>query len=136
LIQPAFSQTTTQDLKVAFIGDQGSNSDSIKVLQMIADEGADMVIHSGDFDYGDDPTDWDNNITNVLGSSFPYFASVGNHDVAAWSGYQQKLQDRLNLISGAVCTGDLGVKSSCHYQGLFFILSGVGKKLAVSNLKL
>ncbi len=93
---------------------------------MIADEGADMVIHSGDFDYGDNPTVWDDNITNVLGPSFPYFASVGNHDLAAWSGYQQKLQDRLNLISGAVCTGDLGVKSSCHYQGLFFILSGVG----------
>jgi len=127
LIQPAYSQTTTQDLKVAFIGDQGTNPfTTIRVLQMIKNEGADMVIHQGDFDYVDNPTVWDNNINTYLGPSFPYFASVGNHDVAAWSGYQQKLQDRLNLIPGAVCTGNLGVNSSCHYQGLFFILSGVG----------
>jgi hypothetical protein len=41
-------------------------------------------------------------------------------------GYQEKLQQRLALIPDATCTGDLGVNSSCTYQGLFFILSGVG----------
>ena len=114
------------NFKVAFLGDQGSNTNSEAVLQLIATENADMALHQGDFDYGDNPTFWNNQINAFLGPSFPYFASVGNHDVAQWSGYQQKLQERLALIPGAVCTGDLGVNSSCHYQGLFFILSGVG----------
>ena len=114
------------NFKVAFIGDQGSNSNSEAVLQLISNENADMVLHQGDFDYGDNPTVWNNQINTFLGPAFPYFASVGNHDLAQWSGYQQKLQERLNLVPGAVCTGDLGVNSSCHYQGLFFILSGVG----------
>jgi len=58
--------------------------------------------------------------------AYPYFASVGNHDEPVWSGYQQKLIDRLARIDGAVCTGDIGVKASCTYNGLFFILSGAG----------
>lgn len=114
------------NFKVAFIGDQGRGSDSVAVLQLIRDEGADMVLHQGDFDYGDNPDAWDQQINDVLGPDFPYFASIGNHDEPAWDGYQKKLYDRLNRLSDASCTGDLGVKSSCTYQGLFFILSGVG----------
>ena len=85
-----------------------------------------MVIHSGDFDYQDDPDGWDQQINETLGEDFPYFASIGNHDILAWDGYQEKLQDRLARISGAWCTGDLGVDSYCTYRGLFFVLSGVG----------
>jgi len=127
-IQMASAQATTPaGFKVAFIGDQGLGStDSIPVLQLIKNEGAGMVIHQGDFDYNDNPDAWDNQITSVLGDSFPYFASIGNHDVAAWSGYQLKLYNRLAKIDGAICSGDLGVKSSCTYQGIFFILSGAG----------
>jgi len=118
--------STVPNLKVAFIGDQGNNSNSIAVLNLIKNEGAQMVIHSGDFDYGDNPTAWDNNITSVLGANYPYFASVGNHDVAAWPGYQQKLQERLARVPEAICTGDLGVQSPCRFRGLFFLLSGAG----------
>ena len=125
-VQPAYSQTTTADFKVAFIGDQDYQASSVAVLSLIQSEQADMVIHSGDFDYYDNPEAWDTQINSVLGDDYPYFASIGNHDVIAWDGYQQKLQERLDKIPGAVCTGDLGVKSSCHYNGLFFILSGVG----------
>jgi 3',5'-cyclic AMP phosphodiesterase CpdA len=117
------------NLKVAFIGDQGSGQDAVSVLQLIRDEGADMVIHSGDFDYEDNPTRWDQTITSVLGASFPYFASVGNHDESRFygrGGYQEKLTQRVARVPDATCTGDLGVNSSCRYQGLFFILSGAG----------
>ena len=63
----------------------------------------------------------------MLGVSFPYFASVGNHDRVEWGGYQQKLVERLaRIIPGATCAGDYGVNSACSYQGLFFILSGAG----------
>jgi hypothetical protein len=121
--------STAPNLKVAFIGDQGRGSDALAVLQLIKDEGAHMVLHQGDFDYDDDPTRWDDNITSVLGADFPYFASVGNHDEAAFygaGGYQEKLAQRLSRMSGATCTGELAVNSACEYQGLFFILSGVG----------
>lgn len=116
------------NFKVAFFGDQDYGQDAIDVLQLIRDEGADMVIHSGDFDYGNKPNIWDGNITAVLGDDYPYFASIGNHDTDVWSAYQQKLEERLARVAGATCTGDLGVKSACKYQGLFFILSGAGTR--------
>ena len=43
--------TTPADFKVAFIADQGLRPHSIAVLQLIEDEGTDMVLHQGDFDY-------------------------------------------------------------------------------------
>jgi len=118
--------TTSPNLKVAFIGDQGLGKNSVAVLELIKDEEASMVIHSGDFDYSNDPDDWDDQINDVLGYDFPYFASIGNHDVKEWYEYQKKLYERLDEIPGANCAGDLGVKSNCYYQGLFFILSGAG----------
>ncbi len=121
--------TTTPNLKVAFIGDAGSGGDAIAVLQLIGDEAANMVIHSGDLDYQNNPALFDANVTSVLGADFPYFVSVGNHDDTQWygpGGYQERLQQRLDLNPGAHCTGDLGVNSWCTYQGLFFVLSGIG----------
>ena len=117
---------TPRNFKIAFIADQGLTTGSKAVLQLIKDERVDMVLHQGDFDYIDDPYSWDEQINETLGPDFPYFASIGNHDLLAWPGYQQKLQDRLDRIDGAVCDGELGVKSACVYQGIFFILSGAG----------
>jgi hypothetical protein len=123
------SSDLSQPLTVAFIGDQGSGDDARAVLQLIKAEGADLVLHQGDFDYEDDPDSWDALITSVLGADFPYFASIGNHDIEEFygsDGYQAKLKIRLKKGTGAHCDGDLGVKSACTFRGLFFILSGVG----------
>lgn len=121
------------NLKVAFIGDQGpasngSGTDGEKVLKLISEEKADLVIHLGDFDYDNDPESWDKSISDILGENYPYFATVGNHDVdgGKWLEYQKKLQTRLGKISGVACSGDLGVKSTCSFKGLFFVLSGIG----------
>ena len=65
-------------------------------------------------------------ISNVLGDDFPYFASIGGHDVLKWNEYQEKLHDRLKKNPDANCIGDFGVKSSCTYKGLFFILAAPG----------
>jgi hypothetical protein len=124
--ESSFAQETIENLKVAFIGDQGVNDNAALVLKLILSEGSDMVLHQGDFDYLDDPDLWDAQINNILGSDFPYFASIGNHDKLEWNGYQEKLQNRLDKIPNVQCSGDLGVKSSCNFNGLFFILSGVG----------
>jgi hypothetical protein len=112
--------------KIAFIGDQGTGSGARSVLELIRDEETDMVLHQGDFDYNNDPDTWMQQIDDILGPTFPYFASVGNHDVVAWEGYQSKLLSRLNRIEGAICTGDLGVNSACTYKGIYFVLSGIG----------
>ena len=117
---------TAPNLKVAFLGDQNDGSDAIEVMQLVKNERAHLVIHAGDADYSSDPENWDNNITSVLGADFPYFWAIGNHDPSARSGYQQVQAERIARVDGATCTGDVGVNSACTYQGLFFILSGVG----------
>ncbi len=125
--EPPGTVPTDTELRVAFIADQGLGPDSVAVLELIRDQGADFVIHAGDFDYEDDPEAWEAQIDGVLGADYPYFATPGNHDVPEWESYQQKLEQRLARIDGASCSGgDLGVLSACRYRGLFFILSGVG----------
>lgn len=121
--------STDPNLRVAFLGDQGLGSNPVAVLELIRDEGADMVLHQGDFDYADDPSAWLAQLDGVLGRNFPYFGTVGNHDLAAWdgpTGYQALLEARLANTEGAVCTGRVGVRASCTYRGLFFVTSGVG----------
>ena len=125
-IGPPEGRETAANLKVALFGDQGSGRDARAVLELIRDEGTDLVIHLGDFDYEDDPAAWDQLISDVLGSAFPYFAAIGNHDEDAWSAYQTLLLSRLQRIEGASCAGDYGINSACTYEGLFFVLSGVG----------
>jgi len=112
--------------KIVFIGDQGLGSNPVAVLNNIKAWAPHAVVHSGDFDYADNPTSWNNQINNVLGSSFPYFASIGNHDLARWTGYKAVLEERLAKITGAQCTGDIGVNMFCKYKGLLFVFSGIG----------
>jgi calcineurin-like phosphoesterase family protein/flagellar hook capping protein FlgD len=125
---PVFAETTPTNFKVAFIGDQGLGSNSVAVLNLIKSEGASAVVHSGDFDYTDSPSSWESQINSVLGSSFPYFSSIGNHDTAQWSGsggYQSYIQARCNRI-GVSWSGDLGVKSYLTYKGIQILLDGPG----------
>jgi predicted phosphodiesterase len=116
------------NFKIAFIGDQGSGAETRAVLSLIKSEGADLVLHQGDFDYNDDPAAWDAQINDILGQNFPYFASVGNHDEASWdgpNGYQQLLENRMNRL-GIPWEGDLGVQSTIKYKGIFIVLVGPG----------
>ena len=55
-----------------------------------------------------------------LGTSFPVFAVVGNHDALHFrgnGGYQDVLADRLDRI-GIPWTGDLGIQSSLEFKGI------------------
>jgi len=61
------SQATPENLTIAFIGDQGLGPNAEAVLQLIRSEGAQAVIHSGDFDYADNPAAWEAQIDAVLG---------------------------------------------------------------------
>ena len=75
---PLAARAQPAEVTIAFIGDQGRGADAEAVLLLIRDEGADAVVHSGDFDYEDDPAAWDGPITSILGADFSYFASAGN----------------------------------------------------------
>jgi hypothetical protein len=116
------------ELKIAFIGDQGRGAGALAVLQLIASEGADAVVHAGDFDYNDDPARWNALIDSVLGADFPYFACIGNHDKGRYyasKGYQELLQDRM-LRLGIPWTGDLGVQSEFTWRGIHFVMTAPG----------
>ena len=122
------SPTVTKDaLKVAFIADSGIGKDFRKVLKLIRNQEADMVLHQGDLGYsGSSTKGFMSAVNDVLGSDFPYFASRGNHDTDWERSYQPILMQRAKDV-GAVCTGDYGQNSTCRYQGLFFILSAGGE---------
>jgi hypothetical protein len=120
---------TLENLLVAFIGDQGNNGYSSAVLSLIAAERADAVVHNGDFDYQDNPAAWEDRINGVLGADFPYFAVVGNHDAFAWNGpdgYGARIAARQARVPEMECTGEPGVKASCHFRGLHLVESCVG----------
>lgn len=122
-------RSTKPGLRVAILGDQAVNDDARAVLRMVRAEGAQMVIHAGDIGYDATPAAWDAQIDAELGRDFPYFAVVGNHEAGMWYGagnYQALLAARLARVPSASCDGDLGVNARCSFQGLSFVLSGVG----------
>ena len=129
-----------QNFKVAFTGDQGVNTNSVSVLQLIRNERADMLIISGDLGYGVETNvqsaiNWENMMDRFLGNDFPVFASRGNHDIGLWDvpgGYKELLVNRANGV-GANCTGNYGTLSSCYYNGLFFNLID-GSNLEQTNI--
>jgi predicted phosphodiesterase len=125
---PLLGQETPPNFKIAFIGDQGLGVASEKVLKLVKSEGAQAVVHLGDFDYMDNPGAWDGQINNILGANFPYFAVIGNHDLKRWKGsdgYQALIKNRFNRM-GITWSGDLGVRSSFMYRGIFFVLVAPG----------
>lgn len=134
--RPALSETTPPDFKVAFIGDLGVGSKSKKVLRLIRDEKAQLILHQGDFDYRNNPAAWETMVDSILGSDFPYIASAGNHDAQDWfpaNGFRDRLNQRAARVAGMSCTGDHGVNGVCVYKGMMFVTSGVGS-IGRSNL--
>lgn len=116
------------NFKVAFIGDQSLGPDALAVLNLIKLEGAQAAVHSGDLDYVDNPAAWEAQLNSVLGVGFPYFVSIGNHDELKWAaadGYQQYVESRFTRL-GISWSGRLGVRSSFHYKGIFFVLTAPG----------
>ncbi|KAL1915892.1 uncharacterized protein VTP21DRAFT_6280 [Calcarisporiella thermophila] len=120
------------NLKIAFIADQGLGGDPRKVLRMIKEWGAKAVIHNGDFDYKDNPRKWIRQIDSVLGPDFPYFATIGNHDLVRWkgrNGYKHLMVDRLYRTKmNKHCRGDYGVNMECNFHGLHLVFSGIGTR--------
>jgi len=116
------SQYMPNNLKVAMIGDNNN-----EVLELVLRENAEIVIHAGDFDYHDDADDFFDEIESVLPDDFPYFLSMGNHDVDAWDDYHERAMERYERTgSDANCRGAVGVDHICSYKGLLILSSAVG----------
>ena len=122
-------------VQIAFIADQfwgpaGQYEGPRAVLRLIREEGVDAVLHQGDFDYGQDPQGWMAMIDEELGQNFPYFASVGNHDIegGAWGeedGYRDRLEDRASRL-GYTWTGIYGEQASLSFEGIHILLGSPG----------
>jgi len=126
-------EETVEVTTIAFIADQGwepagGRSGPRAVLQLIKEEGADAVLHQGDFDYMDDPAAWEAQIDDVLGPDFPYFVSVGNHDVDSWlgdGGYQDRMERRSRRLN-IDWHGELGVRAELRFRGIHMVFGAPG----------
>ncbi|HUP57584.1 MAG TPA: metallophosphoesterase [Bdellovibrionota bacterium] len=115
--------------KVAFTGDQGHFDSTRQVYRLIKQEGAELLVILGDFDYQGDPKAWEAMMNQELGPAFPLIGIVGNHDASQWSkpiGYRNVFTGRQAQMPGIQCSGDYGVNSTCVYKNLFFAMSGIG----------
>lgn len=115
-----------RDFKIAFIGDQGFNPDAEAVLRLVRSEGAGLLVHLGDFDYGDAPLRWESQTDKVLGRDFPQFSVVGNHDAARWAGdtgYYSFVKSRMERLGVKDYVGRLGVQCAFRYRGIFFVFT-------------
>ncbi|MFO0618077.1 MAG: metallophosphoesterase [Polyangiaceae bacterium] len=117
------------EVRVAFIGDTGNGSTFGKVLDLVKAEKVDGVIHNGDFDYGLDPDGFFATVDGKLGASFPYFASVGNHDAPAWDAYAPYVT--AHAAAAGVALDDpniLDEKFAFTWKGIHFVFVGQNGK--------
>lgn len=104
---------------VAFVGDQGVNSSSQAVLQLIKDEGTDLLLIQGDLGYGDENAiAWESNLRNILGRNFPVLTVVGNHDDAEWPLYESFIKQRINRAEGLSCDGEAAIRARCTFRNI------------------
>lgn len=121
IFSPVRSAKMSDEIKVAFIADQGLTPESKRVLELIKAEQADLLVVQGDFDYHDNPQAWDAEFNSVLGPAFPILSTVGNHDVRVWSQYQKKIAERINLAADLRCSGNIGEQSVCTYKNITLV---------------
>lgn len=94
---------------MAFVGDQGTNENARAVLQLVANEGTDLLLLQGDLGYDRGASvKWIANIDEILGTQFPVLLTVGNHENYEWSVYRQWLLQRINDVPELICEGNPG----------------------------
>jgi len=126
---PIEALITPVNMTIAYFGDSGASEDTLAVYQLVLDEGAEAIVHLGDFDYCDDSTLFGKQIDAAFGEDFPFIPVIGNHDLHVWGDYQDVLGARWeNKTSMLQCSGTLFVNYWCIYRGLFIAFSSVGTK--------
>jgi hypothetical protein len=124
---PGAGSATSPELTVMYIGDGPQDDAAAAAIYGLAiDRGVEAIVHAGDLDYNDDPAAFWGRVHDTLGTTFPYFISVGNHDDQSWSQYGGEGQAQCDRNPDATCVGDYGVNSTVFYKGLTIVLSGIG----------
>ncbi len=130
------TQPARPSVKIAFIGDQGVGRGAREVLRLISAEKADALMHQGDMTYGETPSACENQLNQILGRDFPYFLTIGNHEMvelrhslifgkqpSLWyrpGGFHDRYSARLRRLS-IPFSGDPGVKAHIRYRGLSIV---------------
>ncbi len=112
-------------VKIAIIGDQSHSDNAKKLLQMIKNEGAELLIINGDFNYGSDIDRWQEMHDSILGTNFPIVAVAGNHDLHYWDQYESIIQE-WESRGGLHCYGDTGIETTCNYKGITIVSTPPG----------
>lgn len=123
---PVAATPTEPNLKVAIVGDTNISTGAKSVLSLVKNEGAELLIHVGDFDYTNSATNWENQTNSILGATFPQIAVLGNHEKSYAAAYTQAIRDRLVRTPSINCTGDIGIQMDCFYKGLHVVGTAPG----------
>jgi predicted phosphodiesterase len=115
-------------------GDQGINDNSKKVLQMLKDERAELLIINGDFDRKNNPKAWKQMHAQILGTDFPIICVAGNHDIAKWNEYQNIIQE-WEANPKLLCKGEAGVQTVCTYKGIKIVSTTPGLYADLNHTK-
>lgn len=122
LIAAIFSvcgSVTAETVKIAFTGDQGVGDNARSVLQLIAEEGADLLMIQGDLGYGATAaTQWETNLNDRFGPEFPVLVVAGNHENYEWPLYKSLTKKRIDRSDKLSCNGDIGVKAICQFKNI------------------
>lgn len=119
-VQPADAGTPTDpNLKVAFVGDSDAGSGFQSVLDKIQQQGAHIVVHSGDILYSSSMSSFQGKVNTTLGTTFPYFMSQGNHDTGS-----SEWGDIRNACSGAPDTHAEFIRCKLQTLGITPALGG------------
>lgn len=112
---------------VAFIADTGARSGFTSVLNLIKQEGADIVLVQGDLGYDDnEASTWEKLVNDVLGPDFPVLAVAGNHENFEWPLYQNLIKRRIERANGLSCSGEVGVKANCTFENIRVVQVATG----------
>ena len=121
------SANDSEQLKVAFVGDQGTGESARAVLQLIDNEGVDLLLIQGDLGYSRNAAaQWINNIDQILGTDIPVLLAVGNHENYEWLVYRRWQLDRIRNVPDLICEGNPGVKAHCSFRGVSIVQVAAG----------
>lgn len=124
---PPPGNSTTPNLKVAFVGDTVLATATKSLLSVIKAENAELLVHLGDFDYQNNPTAFDAQTTSILGANFPIIGVLGNHEDNPVA-YEAMIKSRIDRSAGLTCTGSPGVQTDCMFKGLHVVSAAAGIK--------
>lgn len=104
-----------------------------RVLARAREEGAELVVHTGDMDYESAPVAWSHFLDEHL-RGMDFLAAMGNHDQDGWDGveylwsgsrgYKALLSE--SVPARASCYGEYGEDYACEYDGTLVVLSSIG----------